>query len=1098
LAILWLTAPFAQAQPPPPLGEPDLSIMIQLRDQYGWGAAAGWPQGTNPCPRSGPNWAGVTCTKQNERVESIIVECISVKLHQPIPPILNQLTALKDLAISGCGLYGPIGNNFTNLTGLTRLFIAGSALRGPIPSYLPLLPNLLTLELKGNLLSGPIPPQPNTCSRLTRYQFNQLTEIPAGWTHFNRDLTYNCLANAQTACSANQCESAPDGSNNCGAQRADCSSTLVLSKVAGDGQRTQANTAFANPLQVRVTDIGGAAVTAATVNFAGPGIAPTSAITDSSGLASAFVAANSLTGGNTVTASIGTAMVTFGLTAGSQTTCSPSILVTSTADSGAGTLRQALAEVCPGGTVDLNGIAGQTVSLSPGASSYNFSGRLYLAGDVTIEGRGATINGNGKTRIFFVQGGQVVLRNLILTNGLGLGGSSQYGGPAAGMGGAIFQNSGVLTLSGVTLAGNSAQGGNLDSSGLPSGGGFGANSSGGDLGGNSVLGDGRGGAVGGIVGEGGGFGAGGNAGTAVEHNATGTVFLTYGGQGGFGGAAGGAFGMNNGLPLTSRTQDIWGGWGASGNGGAGFGGAIFVRSGSLNLFGVTLTGNQAIGGNGAHGKGGALFLYRGATATRNGDLTFSGNVAAQAGAGGIGYSDETYKQTALCPGEDNANICGATPVVTAGVAVSGNGSVRDGANSFTCTSTCVAPAATALTATPANGHLFSAWSGSCSGTGACTLAAGGFATATFVPGTAPMVTTHPSNATVNAGQNAMFNAAASGNPAPTVQWQVSINNGPFNDVPGSTSTTLTVSSTQASQNGNRYRAVFTNSVSSANTNPATLTVQTVPQVSQNPGNLTVNALTTATFTAAATGNPAPSVQWQVSVNSGPFNDIPGATSTTLAFQAQFSQNGNQYRAVFTNAVSSVPTTAATLTVNRIAPVITWANPAPIAFGSALGATQLRATANTPGAFVYTPPAGTVLPPGNGQQLSTAFTPADSNYSNAGATVPINVTSSGATAVNLVVTSMLRRESGEMIATVNIANTGATAAQGVSLTRGSIGATNTITTLPIAIGAIGGTSSVQITVRFPASVGVPGALTTLSLGGAYTGGTFNSTARVTLP
>ncbi len=74
------------------------------------------------------------------------------------------------------------------------------------------------------------------------------------------------------------------------------------------------------------------------------------------------------------------------------------------------------------------------------------------------------------------------------------------------------------------------------------------------------------------------------------------------------------------------------------------------------------------------------------------------------------------------------------------------------------------------------------------------------------------------------------------------------------------------------------------------------------------------------------------------------------------------------------------------------PVITWNNPAAIAAGTPLGATQLNATANVPGTFVYDPPAGTVLPVGNGQTLSTAFAPTDTNtYAAATKSVLINVT-----------------------------------------------------------------------------------------------------------
>jgi len=71
--------------------------------------------------------------------------------------------------------------------------------------------------------------------------------------------------------------------------------------------------------------------------------------------------------------------------------------------------------------------------------------------------------------------------------------------------------------------------------------------------------------------------------------------------------------------------------------------------------------------------------------------------------------------------------------------------------------------------------------------------------------------------------------------------------------------------------------------------------------------------------------------------------------------------------------------------------VTWAGPASIPYGAALSGTQLNATANTPGTFVYSPPAGTVLNAGNGQALSVTFTPNDTaNYSPATATVAINV------------------------------------------------------------------------------------------------------------
>ncbi|MBK8484992.1 MAG: fibrobacter succinogenes major paralogous domain-containing protein [Saprospiraceae bacterium] len=74
------------------------------------------------------------------------------------------------------------------------------------------------------------------------------------------------------------------------------------------------------------------------------------------------------------------------------------------------------------------------------------------------------------------------------------------------------------------------------------------------------------------------------------------------------------------------------------------------------------------------------------------------------------------------------------------------------------------------------------------------------------------------------------------------------------------------------------------------------------------------------------------------------------------------------------------------------PIITWSNPADIAFGTMLSVTQLNATANIPGTFVYTPTIGTILNAGANQNLKVDFTPTDvANYNVISITVKINVT-----------------------------------------------------------------------------------------------------------
>jgi hypothetical protein len=166
-----------------------------------------------------------------------------------------------------------------------------------------------------------------------------------------------------------------------------------------------------------------------------------------------------------------------------------------------------------------------------------------------------------------------------------------------------------------------------------------------------------------------------------------------------------------------------------------------------------------------------------------------------------------------------------------------------------------------------------------------------------------------------------------------------------------------------------------------------------PVVTTQPADQTVAVGQPVSFSAAASGNPAPTVQWQVSTDSGlNWNDVSGATATTLAFVAQASENGNQYHAAFTNAAGSATSDPATLTVNnKGTPVITWSDPADIVYGTALGAAQLNATANVPGSFAYGPAVGAVLNAGANQALNATFTPEDTeNYNGVSATVHINV------------------------------------------------------------------------------------------------------------
>jgi hypothetical protein len=95
-------------------------------------------------------------------------------------------------------------------------------------------------------------------------------------------------------------------------------------------------------------------------------------------------------------------------------------------------------------------------------------------------------------------------------------------------------------------------------------------------------------------------------------------------------------------------------------------------------------------------------------------------------------------------------------------------------------------------------------------------------------------------------------------------------------------------------------------------------------------------------------------------------------------------------ALVTVFVNGIPSTSATLKT-KITPVITWASPVDIVYGTPLGGSQLNALGNVPGTFTYIPATGAMLGAGSGQTLLATFTPDDvANYTSTSATVHINV------------------------------------------------------------------------------------------------------------
>jgi Bacterial Ig domain/Immunoglobulin I-set domain len=131
---------------------------------------------------------------------------------------------------------------------------------------------------------------------------------------------------------------------------------------------------------------------------------------------------------------------------------------------------------------------------------------------------------------------------------------------------------------------------------------------------------------------------------------------------------------------------------------------------------------------------------------------------------------------------------------------------------------------------------------------------------------APTITTQPANQTAATGQTATFTVTTSGTAPLSYQWQK--NGAPIS---GASASTYTTPSTTASDNGATFLVVASNSVGSATSNPASLTVttdSTPPTVSMTSPTSGSTVSGTTTLTASASDNiGVANLQFQVDGNN---------------------------------------------------------------------------------------------------------------------------------------------------------------------------------------------------------------------------------------
>jgi autotransporter-associated beta strand protein len=351
--------------------------------------------------------------------------------------------------------------------------------------------------------------------------------------------------------------------------------------------------------------------------------------------------------------------------------------VTNAADSGAGSLRQAI--------LNANAYGGNaTININAGVGTIRLASALPILSNpngTRINGNGNTLDANGVTRGLFlgVTAGETagsglsattaaewVVGDLTIRNGWAQGGNGGGGGGGgAGLGGGIFVNAGSATLSNVSLRDNYAVGGDGTTS-------TGANAwgGGGGLGGDGRLG---GGGFGpntlpppatyytSANGHPGAFNGGASGGSASDTQASAEPGTVGGGNGGGGaGFMTGFYGLGGGGGVGGQpTYRVPGGPLVTGNGGFGGGGGASPFGGGAGGYGGGGGGGVGVstGGNGGFGGGAGGALNTAGTPGFGGGAGRPGLNSSQGG-GGAGLGGGVFVRAGASVNFTNSSVTG--------------------------------------------------------------------------------------------------------------------------------------------------------------------------------------------------------------------------------------------------------------------------------------------------------------------------------------------------------------------------------------------------------------------------------------------------------
>jgi len=188
-------------------------------------------------------------------------------------------------------------------------------------------------------------------------------------------------------------------------------------------------------------------------------------------------------------------------------------------------------------------------------------------------------------------------------------------------------------------------------------------------------------------------------------------------------------------------------------------------------------------------------------------------------------------------------------------------------------------------------------------------------------GQAPSISQQPANATVSAGGSATFTVSASGSTPLAYQWQRN-----QADIPGATAASYTLSGAQAADSGARFRCSVSNSLGSATSQEATLTVipnqPPAAHIAAPTAGATYMAGQTLAFAGTATdpqqGNlPASAYTWEIrlwhndgNLHSHPaYGPVTGMTSGSFLIPDQGETSPNVWYRVYLTVANAQGLTA---------------------------------------------------------------------------------------------------------------------------------------------------------------------------------------------